>query len=258
MTIVLLIILGLGVGFFQAVLGFGGGTLIVPLLDLIVDIDIKHIIATSLFVICLTAFANIISYHRLNLISWSIGIRIAAFTLIGSLISSQVNHFLSSETIHIILILLYFCLIVLSLIPYHWIPRFIKEVNLRNKIIMGLSAGVLSSLTGIGGGTFIVPIFLAGRWMEPSKVPGTANIVNFTSSLISFIGLEFVLWENGIAKWHSNSMIQWQTGLIIFVGAFISSRLLRKWQKGLTEVTKKKMIAVILGFLFLKLIGNLL
>ena len=57
-----LVLIGLVAGFFSALLGVGGGTVIVPLLLLVAKWDIRSASATSLAAIGITATAGVIAY----------------------------------------------------------------------------------------------------------------------------------------------------------------------------------------------------
>lgn len=57
-----LVLIGLAAGFFSALLGVGGGTVIVPLLVLAAGFELRSATATSLAAIGITATAGVITY----------------------------------------------------------------------------------------------------------------------------------------------------------------------------------------------------
>jgi uncharacterized protein len=57
-----LVLIGLVAGFFSALLGVGGGTVIVPLLLVVAKWDMRSASATSLAAIGITATAGVIAY----------------------------------------------------------------------------------------------------------------------------------------------------------------------------------------------------
>jgi uncharacterized membrane protein YfcA len=57
-----LILIGLVAGFFSALFGVGGGIVIVPLLLLVANFDLRPAAATSLAAIGITATAGVITY----------------------------------------------------------------------------------------------------------------------------------------------------------------------------------------------------
>lgn len=57
-----LVLIGLVAGFFSALFGVGGGTVIVPLLLLVARWELRHATATSLAAIGITATAGVAAY----------------------------------------------------------------------------------------------------------------------------------------------------------------------------------------------------
>jgi uncharacterized protein len=57
-----LVLIGLAAGFFSALFGVGGGTVIVPLLVLVCSWELRSATATSLAAIGITATAGVITY----------------------------------------------------------------------------------------------------------------------------------------------------------------------------------------------------
>jgi uncharacterized protein len=57
-----LVLIGLAAGFFSALFGVGGGTVIVPLLVLVCSWDLRSATATSLAAIGITATAGVLTY----------------------------------------------------------------------------------------------------------------------------------------------------------------------------------------------------
>jgi uncharacterized protein len=60
--VLLLVLTGLAAGFFSALLGVGGGTVIVPLLVLAAHWELRSATATSLAAIGITATAGVVAY----------------------------------------------------------------------------------------------------------------------------------------------------------------------------------------------------
>ena len=88
-----LVLIGLAAGFFSALLGVGGGIVIVPLLVLVVGFDERPATATSLAAIGLTALAGTIfyAYHgRVEVVDAALlGIPAAGGALAGTVLQQR-------------------------------------------------------------------------------------------------------------------------------------------------------------------------
>lgn len=90
----LLVILGLGVGVLTAIIGVGGGFIIVPALVLLASLPMRLAVGTSLVIIALNAFSGFVGYLNTTVIDWPlVGTFIAlaaAGTVAGSYWSQRV------------------------------------------------------------------------------------------------------------------------------------------------------------------------
>jgi hypothetical protein len=87
--------IGLAAGFFSALFGVGGGTVIVPLLVLLAGFAATEATATSLGAICITAFFGMISFGVLGEVSWInaviVGLPAVAGTIVGAGLQRRVS-----------------------------------------------------------------------------------------------------------------------------------------------------------------------
>src|ERR1041385_1960343 len=80
---VLIVATGLGLGILTGVIGVGGGFLIVPALVLLLGLDIKRAVGTSLGVIALNAAAGFIGYLGHIAMNWVLMGWFVAVAVIG-------------------------------------------------------------------------------------------------------------------------------------------------------------------------------
>jgi uncharacterized membrane protein YfcA len=74
-------VLGVATGFF----GVGGGFLIVPALTLLLGLDVRSAVATSLLVITLNSTAGLAAHGRYGAVEWRLGLEVAAMAGAGAL-----------------------------------------------------------------------------------------------------------------------------------------------------------------------------
>jgi uncharacterized membrane protein YfcA len=180
----LLIPLGAAVGAFGTIVGAGGGFLLVPALLLIYpDEDPATITSISLAVVFVNAVSGSAAYARLRRIDYASGLLFAGAALPTALAGALVVHLLPRESFDVI-----FGLTLLAVAAYTaWsagrrqvmrpplsgrmvvrrVMRGAEEgetfrysFNAAHGVILSAGIGFLSSLLGIGGGVFQVPVMI--------------------------------------------------------------------------------------------------
>ena len=147
-----LVAIGLLAGLFSALFGVGGGIVAVPLLILAVRLEPRSATATSLGMIGITALAGTIGYafggHVEVGYAALVGIP-AAFGAVARSVDPA-----AAQRAH-------------ALLPLLGAPRRDRREAARHvtflvvAVALGVAAGVLSGLFGVGGGILFVPILLA-------------------------------------------------------------------------------------------------
>ncbi len=109
-------------------------------------------------------------------------------------------------------------------------------------LAIGLSAGLLSGLFGIGGGILIVPALLLFAKMQPATANGTS-----LGALLLPVGAlgAWQYYKNG----HVNVTAALLIGLGIFVGAYFGAT----FAEGLNPTTAKRAFAVFLLLVSVKI-----
>lgn len=100
-------------------------------------------------------------------------------------------------------------------------------------LIVGLCAGVLSSMVGIGGGLVIVPslVFIFG--FSQKMAQGTS-----LAMLLPPIGIL------GVMVYHKQGNVHWTYALILVISFVLGSYLGAKWVQTLNMITVKRIFAV--------------
>ncbi len=158
-------------GFLGALLGIGGGMIIVPFLTLVLHLDIRYAIAASLISIVATSSGAAASFLRDHLTN----LRLAVFLEVGT-VTGAITGFLIAKSIHTSWLYLLFAI----LLMFSAVMMFKKKIDSRAEknhpwaerwslhgadykvagVHLGLLsmyfAGILSALLGIGSGIFKV------------------------------------------------------------------------------------------------------
>ena len=194
MEFILLLILGVAVGFISSFFGVGGGIVMVPLLNLFFpELDQKYIIATSLSVIFINSMVNTYNFKKSVQLHWNTVFTIAFSSVIFAFITANYAQVISSVVLKWIFVV--FLLITISLLLKK------REENLDDKaesqlkkvmfkILIGVIAGFISAITGMGGGAIIVPLMLYWLHTEMKSVSAYSNAVMiFTtcSGMLSYL-----------------------------------------------------------------------
>ncbi|MDA9742822.1 sulfite exporter TauE/SafE family protein [Pelagibacteraceae bacterium] len=183
---------GLVSGFIAGLLGVGGGIIIVPVTYFILlnlgygsEIVMHVAVASSLGVICFTSISSIRSHIKLkntDLIivkKWALGI------VLGSIIGSYSASSISGKSLLLIFVILAFLISINMLFKKK--PLILSSELPLSKLInffISSAIGFLSSIIGIGGGTFSVPT-LTMFSKKIHEAVGTSAVFGF---LIAFPG----------------------------------------------------------------------
>lgn len=87
----LLITQGIGVGMITGLIGAGGGFLIVPALVMLLNLDMKKAIGTSLLIISMNSLLGFVSSPNISAVNWTFLLIFTAISILGMLIGVKVS-----------------------------------------------------------------------------------------------------------------------------------------------------------------------
>ena len=177
MLIEILIYLALGAftGLLAGMFGIGGGSVLVPSLIFIFygmgfesSIIVLMAIGTSLASIFFSAISSSLSHNKKRSVEWSLVIPLSIGMILGAVIGAGYAATLSNENLKWIIT------IFLMVVGLEMITGFTKSLAEKDQGFISLSKfiipihgswiGFLSSMIGIGGGSFTTPLMIAGGY----------------------------------------------------------------------------------------------
>ncbi|GLJ81047.1 sulfite exporter TauE/SafE family protein [Microbacterium imperiale] len=181
---------GLAAGLLSGLFGVGGGTVIVPLLVLLLGFDQRLAAGTSLAAIVPTASVGVISYALTGSVAWIPAIILAVGAVIGAQIGSWLLAKIPQNALRwgfvgfLVVVVVMLFIVVPSrdaVLELTWLTG----LGLGG---LGLFTGVMAGLLGVGGGVIVVPalMFLFGTSDLIAK--GTSLLMMIPTALSGTIG----------------------------------------------------------------------
>ncbi len=237
--------IGLAAGFFSGLFGVGGGLIIVPGLVVIMHLDQRRAVGTSLLAIVPAVIGSLVAYAVAGSVDLAVGGLLALGAVAGAQLGSWLLHRMSLRVAQWAFVGFVAVMVaqLLVLVPDRAAGLVLDPLRIAALVAIGIIAGVLSALLGIGGGGVVVPILmLLGAsdlvakgaslvMMVPSVLSGmVANLrrdnVDVRSGLI--VG-GFSLLTGPLGAWVAH-LIPAQVSSWLFAGflAFIGATMLRQ------------------------------
>jgi uncharacterized membrane protein YfcA len=243
-TLILLLFVGIGTGTISGILGIGGGLLIVPCLSLW-NIPLVQATATSLLGVLLSAMSGSWRNWVKGELRWRQAIVLGLCGLptaqIGAWVANQMNDRVLAFSIAVFLVAMIFLVeykkrlgslaplgqegtepkrFDLQLIdsPNLLVP--LTKGDLGGSVPIGLIAGFLAGLFGVGGGAVMVPLQMV--WLgEPIK-----------SAVRTSLGAIVLISMSGLWRYAIQGNVLWGPGIALAIGGAIGAqfgtRLLKK------------------------------
>lgn len=201
-----LVLVSIGAGVFGAILGLGGGVLIVPFLTLVFGLDIRYAVGASIVSVIATSSGAAAIYVRDHITNIRVAMLLEVATTIGALTGVMLSPYLPARALFLIfaLILIYSALMMFkkrSGDQDHVVTEskdwFANKLNLNSSypdqrlgkeisyavtrvpfgFILMYGAGVISGLLGIGSGALKVPAMDTAMRLPIKVSSATSNFM---------------------------------------------------------------------------------
>jgi uncharacterized membrane protein YfcA len=261
----LLLVTAVGAGFLGALLGLGGGIIIVPVLTLLFHVDIRYAIAASLISIVATSSGAAASYLKDSLTNLRLAVFLEIGTVSGAIVGFLISSYVKAQFLFLLfgVLLLFSALMMLRKRSEHfsshnhpWAEKFKLDGGFPEKgvwktykvehVPLGLfamfGAGVLSALLGIGSGIFKV-LAMDGAMKLPIKVSSATS--NFMIGVTASASAGAYLLKGDVRP-----EIAAPVAVGIIIGSFIGAKVMVKMPAGLI----RKIFVVVLSIVSIQMI----
>ncbi|HEX6131460.1 MAG TPA: sulfite exporter TauE/SafE family protein [Actinomycetota bacterium] len=229
--------IGVAAGVLSGLFGVGGGIVMTPGIQLLLGTSGIVALATPLPVILPTAVAGALAYRRAG----SIDVRAAGWMIAGGLPTSALGAVLT-EVVETPLLLL----VTAALLAWQAVgilrgarrsvaPRRARPWTAGAFVLVGVVAGLVSGLLGIGGGIVIVPLLVGWLGMPLKRALGT--------SLAAIVGMVVP----GTVVHAVLGNVDWALTVALVAGAVPGARLGARIALGTAERTLRILVGVFMA-----------
>lgn len=248
MDVIIVLLLGILAGIIGAVLGLGGGVIILPASEIFLGLSTPMAIGTTLFAIIFTSVSGALGHYREGNVNVKSGLYVAAGGIAGVLAGSYVfKQYLASKVAVLESLLGVIFLIMAVKMACEAYQAFKngdetdnrteKEIPFYYLIFLGLFTGSLTGLLGLGGGFIMVPAMMWMLGLQPKKAAAT--------TLLAMLPVAFT---GGFIKlWHG--FVDLKGALLLGTGTVLGAQIGVKVSRHVKTEVFKTCFAVIFIFL---------
>lgn len=212
MEYVLLAVIGLCSGVIGALVGLGGGAILVPAtlfvgltLGMIPDITPQKVVGLSVVMMIATGLASTLSYMKSKTVDYKSGFIFFIGNIPGTILGAYVNKGIDLPSFNLYFGILLIILAIILLIrdylkPVQWFVKHGKKQTFNDPkngesyiygypiwfaLLLTFVIGFASGLFGIGGGSMIVPAMIILFLFPPHVAVATSMYMVFLSSIVN-------------------------------------------------------------------------
>jgi uncharacterized membrane protein YfcA len=246
--ITLLIILGLLSGIVSTIAGIGGGVFFVSIMTLLFLIPIDIAVDTSIFVILFSSLSGFITYLRQKRTKFKLSLTFAAFSILGSVITSIIFSFIPIEN-NVLRILFAITLLIAAINMIYKVIRAREsgkfdanfliddhdyKTNFKKAIPLFMFAGFTTNLLGIGGGIVNTPTLNIILHFP------IHNATAISTSIIFFTAIYNVIIKSIFGQ------INYLVGLFLAIGSLLGSFLGAKISQRMPRIYLQLFVGIVL------------
>lgn len=182
------VVVGLAAGLLGGLFGVGGGLIIVPGLVSLAGMDRRLAHGTSLAATLPIAAASLITYVSHGNVDWAIAFFVAIGAIVGAIVGTTLLHIIPKNVLIVIFVITVLATATRLAVSSDSTGRTDLTVAMALLLIgVGLLAGTLAGLLGIGGGVIMVPAMVVLLGMVPAVAKGTSVAVIVPTAIMGTI-----------------------------------------------------------------------
>ncbi len=184
------VLIGILAGLLSGLFGVGGGTVIVPLLVLLLGFDQRLAAGTSLAAIVPTASVGVISYAVSGSVAWIPAIILAAGAVVGAQIGTRLLPRISQTVLRwafvgFLVVVIVSLFLVIPSREAEFALTWLSGISLA---ALGVGTGIMAGLIGVGGGVIVVPFLMLGFQTSDLVAKGTSLLMMIPTAVSGTVG----------------------------------------------------------------------
>ncbi|MDC0602385.1 sulfite exporter TauE/SafE family protein [Aliiglaciecola sp.] len=243
---VMLLLSALIVGLSLGLLGAGGSILTVPALMLLLGMEEKVAIASSLIIVAAIAFTGLLNAARKKVLETNILLWFALASIPAASIGAYMGVLLPEGMQTILLV------IVMLFAAYKmFFPNTQPNAYQQNKVkllVSGAAAGLVTGLVGVGGGFLMVPALIIYAGLNMQKAVANSLVLIAINASFAFITLQLS---------NQSMQLDWLVIAVMAIVGSLSVLIGQKVASKLNQQLLKRAFALILLFVGVGLLIHL-
>ena len=215
--------------------------------------------ATSLAVVLPTAISGCRGHSCWGVVLWREGIIIGLFGMLGGFLGGTIASHAPGELLRMI----FGIIVVLAAARMLFVPHLqsLQETHNRPKksiihyLIWGVAVGVLSGLTGIGGGLMLVPIMIIALGFSLYQAIGTSSVAISLNALGGIIAYAINGWDVQGLPAYCVGYIDLMQFVLLAAGSIFAAPWGAKVAHRLPAERLKQIFVILMFYIGLKMIG---
>lgn len=260
MIFVLLFIIGLCSGIVGALVGLGGGIVLVPAtiyiaitLEMIPDLTPQTVVGLSVVMMIFTGLSSTLSYMKAGTVDYRSGFIFFIGSIPGTILGAWINQWFDIPSFNLYFGILMIVLSIILLVrdklkPIHWFVQHGKKMEFTTKngetftygypiwfaLLLTFVVGCISGLFGVGGGTLLVPAMIVLFLFPPHVAVATSMLLVFLSALVNSASHIYL------------GNVPWLYTIPVVPGAYIGAKLGAALSKKLKSETLVLVLRIVL------------